>query len=186
MVIMAEMYSRQLRYIESKRLRLTAATSKLVSEDLTGRLALASALGVEVPANWPPDLYDRNALEFAIRQLQDPAEQNWSFWYLTEKQSKPEQLIGICGFKGRPNHVGSVEIGYSVLDQFRNNDYATEAASRLITWAFSHANVLEVSAETLPHLKQSIRVLEKSGLAFTGQGSEQGVIRYAIARSSLD
>ena len=186
MVIMAELYSSQLRYIDSKRLRITAATSKLISEDLAGRQALASVLGVEVPANWPPDLYDRNALEFATRKLQDPAEQNWSFWYLVEKQSKPEQLIGICGFKGRPNLVGSVEIGYSVLDQFRNNGYATEAASRLIAWAFSHPNVLEVSAETLPHLNQSIRVLEKSGLVLAGRGSEHGVIRYAMSRSSLD
>ncbi len=166
MAIMAEPYSQQLRYIESKRLRLTAATPKLIGEDLKGRWALAIALGVKVPASWPPDLYDRNALEFATRQLNNPAERNWSFWYLVEKQSEPEVLLGICGFKGRPDDVGSVEIGYSVLRQFQNSGYATEAAARLIAWAFSHPKVHEVSAETLPHLRQSIRVLEKMALLF--------------------
>jgi RimJ/RimL family protein N-acetyltransferase len=43
-----------------------------------------------------------------------------------------------------------------------------------------------VCAETLPHLSQSIRVLEKNGFQRTGAGSEQGVIRYAINRKSLN
>jgi ribosomal-protein-alanine N-acetyltransferase len=91
-------------------------------------------------------------------------------------------LLGICGFKGRPDEAGSVEIGYSILRQFRANGYATEAVARLVKWAFSHQNVTEVSAETLPHLRQSIRVMEKNGFTLTGPGSEQGVIRYAVKR----
>jgi RimJ/RimL family protein N-acetyltransferase len=75
-----------------------------------------------------------------------------------------------------------VEIGYSMLRQYRGMGLATEAAMRLIGWAFTHREVLEVSAETLPHLKSSIRVLEKNGMQLTGPGSEQGVIRYAVAR----
>jgi len=182
----ADLYSQKLRYIESKRLRLIAATGELVDSDLEGKGKLAGALGVVVPENWPPELYDRNAMNFAATQLKDPAEQRWSFWYLVHTQSDPEELLGICGFKGRPNQAGSVEIGYSVLSQFRNSGYATEAASRLVEWAFGHPNVTEICAETLPHLKESIRVLEKNGFSFTGQGSEHGVIRYAMRRSNLD
>ena len=59
----------------------------------------------------------------------------------------------------------------------------TEAVARLITWAFSHQNVVEVAAETLPHLKRSIRVMEKNGFVFRGPGSEHGVIRYVVERS---
>lgn len=39
-----------------------------------------------------------------------------------------------------------------------------------------------VIAETLPALRPSIRVLEKSGFKFIGQGSELGVIRYQLTR----
>lgn len=183
---MSEHYSGKLSFIESKRIRLIAATADLVSDDLSGHESLSASLRVNVPENWPPELYDRNAMGFAARQLSDPAERGWSFWYLVNKNSQPEELLGICGFKGRPDGEGSVEIGYSVLSQYRNKGLATEAASRLVDWAFGHAHVTEIAAETLPHLKQSIRVLEKNGFSFTGQGSEQGVIRYAMYRSKLN
>lgn len=183
---MTDHYSGKLSFIESKRIRLIAATARLVADDLSGHEALGTSLSVQVPENWPPELYDRNAMDFAASQLGDPAERGWSFWYLVDKSSQPEELLGICGFKGRPDGKGSVEIGYSVLSQYRNKGLATEAASRLVDWAFGHPHVTEVAAETLPHLRQSIRVLEKNGFSFTGQGSEQGVIRYAMHRSRLD
>jgi RimJ/RimL family protein N-acetyltransferase len=183
---MTDPYGKKLRYIESNRLRLLAATGELIAEDLKGREELAAALGVSVPQNWPPELYDRNAMDFAATQLRDPAERGWSFWYLVKIINNAEELLGICGFKGRPDRSGTVEIGYSILKQFRNSGFATEAASRLVAWAFGHANVKEVRAETLPHLRQSIRVLEKSGFSFSGPGSEHGVIRYTLQRAMLD
>jgi len=166
-------------------MRLVAATPALVSSDLLGRETLARALGVTVPANWPPELYDRRAMEYSSRQLDDPAEKGWSFWYLLSRNTDPEELVGVCGFKGRPDKSGVVEIGYSILSQFRNKGLATEATSRLVDWAFGFGPVQEVCAETLPHLKQSIRVLEKNGFAFAGPGSEHGVIRYSVHKSSL-
>ena len=183
---MAEVLIQNTRYIESTRLRLVPATTGLVEADLAGRSSLTEALGVTVPENWPPDLYDRPALEYSLRQLQDRAEQGWSFWYLVGKNKPPGQLLGVCGFKGRPDANGSVEIGYSILSQFRNGGLATEAVNRLVQWAFTHPVVREVSAETLPQLVQSIRVLEKNGFKRAGAGSELGVIRFAVSRSSLD
>lgn len=169
-----------LRTLNSRRMTLVAANHGLVTSDLEGRSQLAAALEAVVPDNWPPELYDRPAMEFALRELEDPAMQGWSFWYLVLTEN--DELIGICGFKGRPNDLGSVEIGYSILSQYRGLGLATEAAMRLIGWAFTHRGVSEVSAETLPHLKSSIRVLEKNGMRFTGPGSEHGVIRYAVSR----
>lgn len=174
---------RPLRVIESRRLTLVAATPELVSADLAGAEAFAEALGAEVPAEWPPDLYDSMAMRFSLEQLRDPLEVGWSLWYLLSKRHDPPKVIGICGFKGRPNRTGSVEIGYSVLRPFRVQGYATEAVARLVVWAFSHQQVVEVTAETLPHLRQSIRVMEKNGFAFQGPGSEHGVVRYALSRS---
>ena len=178
-------YENRLRYLESPRMRLVAATAELVSSDLVGGQALAQALEATVPSNWPPELYDHKAMEYALRQLRDPSEKGWSLWYLLSRRSVPQELIGICGFKGRPDVTGSVEIGYSILSQFRNHGLATEATSRLVDWAFGFGTVKEVCAETMPYLKSSIRVLEKNGFSFTGQGSEQGVIRYALQKSSL-
>lgn len=183
---MPDSHQQKLRYLESRRMRLIAATPRLIGKDLKGLEELTSALGVVVPPNWPPELYDRIAMEYALAQLRDPAQKAWSFWYLADMRSDPEQLLGICGFKSRPDESGSVEIGYSILEQFRNRGYATEAVARLVTWAFTHPGVNEVSAETLPHLRQSIRVMEKNGFSHAGRGSEYGVTRYILKRSSLN
>lgn len=171
-----------LRTLESRRITLVAATVELLEADLLGHAQLAELIGAQVPDNWPPDLYERAAMEFALKSLQDPAEQGWLFWYLLTQSPSETAVFGICGFKGRPDDAGSVEIGYSVLSQFRNQGYASEAVSRLVLWAFSHQIVQEVAAETLPHLSQSISVLEKNGFIFTGAGSEHGVVRYAVQR----
>jgi len=174
-----------IRLIQSPRLNLIAATTELIKKDIAGRKFLAEALDVSVPESWPPDLYGPRAMQYSIMQLDDAAEQGWSFWYLVIS-ADPGELAGICGFKGRPDASGSVEISYSMLRGFQCKGYATEAVNRLVGWAFSHHNVNEVCAETLPHLSQSIRVLEKNGFGFAGPGSESGVVRYAVKRTSLN
>jgi ribosomal-protein-alanine N-acetyltransferase len=172
-----------LRVVESRRLTLVAATAELVTADLAGRTDFGEAIGADVPDEWPPDLFDSPSMRFTLKQLQDPTEHGWSLWYLISKMHNPPRVIGVCGFKGKPDPSGSVEIGYSVLSPFRLQGYATEAVGRLVVWAFSHQNVVEVTAETLPHLRQSIRVMEKNGFVFRGPGSERGVIRYALQKS---
>ncbi|MDH3787913.1 MAG: GNAT family N-acetyltransferase [Xanthomonadales bacterium] len=173
-----------LRVIESRRMTLVAATPELIEADLAGCDAFSQALGAHVPDNWPPQLYGSTAMRVAAEQLLDPAEHGWSVWYLLSKKHDPPTVLGICGFKGMPGPEGSVEIAYSVLQQFRVQGYATEAVARLIAWAFSHQNVVAVTAETMPHLKQSIRVMEKNGLSFAGPGSEHGVVKYALGKAS--
>ena len=174
-----------LRLIQSPRLNLIAATSHLIEKTIEGREFLEHALGLSVPKSWPPDLYGPRAMHFSLTQLGDASERGWSFWYLATRE-EPVELIGICGFKGWPDESGSVEIGYSILDEYQRRGFATEAVQRLTGWAFSHHNVKEVCAETLPHLTQSIRVLEKNGFVRMGVGSEAGVVRYAVKRSSLN
>ena len=180
-----------LRILESRRMTLVAASTELVLADLEGSEPLSALVDASVPGNWPPELYEREPMKYALRQLADPAEQGWSFWYLLSPASHPPAgalleservLLGICGFKGRPDAAGSVEIGYSVLSQFRDQGFASEAVERLVSWAFSHQSVREVSAETLPHLQQSIRVMIKNGFTFSGKGSEMGVVRYVVQR----
>ena len=172
-----------LRVIESRRLTLVAATPELVEADLQGGEVLAQALAADVPENWPPELFGNHAMRLAGEQLRDPAEHGWSLWYLLSRKHELPRVIGLCQFKGRPDLDGRVEVTYSVLQQYRIQGYATEAVARLVAWAFSHQNVREVTAETLPYLKRSIRVMEKNGFLLEGPGSEQGVVRYVLKKS---
>jgi RimJ/RimL family protein N-acetyltransferase len=172
-----------LRVLRSERLTLVAATAGLVGADLAGADALAGALEAEVTAEWPPELFSSAAMRLILAQLEDPAEQGWSAWYLLSREQGVDTLVGLCQFKGRPDHAGAVEIAYSVLPAFRDHGYATEAVARLVEWAFGHRNVTGIVAETLPHNRRSIRIMEKNGFVFTGPGSEQGIVRYELSKS---
>ena len=172
--------------LTAPRLQLVAGTVALLEADLAGREALARALGARVPTTWPPELYDRPAMEVTRTYLQQhPDAEGWGLWYLLQPDAagSAPTLLGICGFKGKPSEDGTVEIGYSVLGQYQRCGFASEAVAALVSWAFAKPEVQVVIAETLPHLRPSIRVMEKNGFHFIGRGSEDGVIRYALRRT---
>ncbi len=163
--------------ISTSHLILLGADDAMLRADLAGREALAAAVGADVPASWPPEHHDRGVIEWVLSSLEsigpgDP----WRFYYLV--LTEPRTLIGTCGIKQPPGADGCVEIGYSVLEQFRGRGLATEASLALLGVAFD-AGATEVAAQTLPSLLPSIRVMEKCGMTRRGQGSEPGTVRYS-------
>lgn len=168
--------------LQTRRLELIAGTVALLDAELAGRAALEQALGIDVPHEWPPELYDRPAMEYSLKQLRDPAAAGWSLWYLISTETKRAVAAGIAGFKGKPTEDGTVEVGYSVLGAFQRRGYATEAVGALVEWAFRQDAVRRVVAETFPHLTASIRVMEKNGFHLLGPGSEAGTLRYELLR----
>ena len=174
-----------LRVLESPNLVLVAATKELVDADLSGHAALAVALNAEVPESWPPELFSAPVRSLSRQLLENPAEQGWSAWYLLARGGDDAVLVGLCQFRGRPDAWGSVEIAYSILPEFRNRGFATEAVARLVRWAFGHPKVTEVTAETMPYRRHSIRIMEKNGFQPAGPGSEPGVLRYVLRKTPL-
>jgi ribosomal-protein-alanine N-acetyltransferase len=170
--------------IHTQRLKLIPATIELVDADLKGRAELERVLGVIIPESWPPEFYDPPALEYTITQLQQDPEQIgwWLYYFVRAEDNMPAIAIGVGGYKGPPDAEGTVELGYSVLPEYRRQGYATEATLGFVAHAFVHEQVQRVIAETLPQLTASIRVLQKSGLTYIGPGSEEGVIRYELKR----
>jgi RimJ/RimL family protein N-acetyltransferase len=168
--------------IRTERLDLIPATPALTRADLAGRAALADALGVPVPEGWPPELFDEPALRYTLEKLEgQPDQAGWWFYYVVRRDGP--LLVGVVGYKGPPAD-GAVEIGYGVLPEHRRQGYATEASAALIARALARADVRRVLAETLPELAPSIGVLEKLGFVLVGEGSEPGVIRYALERTA--
>ena len=79
-------------------------------------------------------------------------------------------------------------LGYSVLDEFQNRGYATEAIRHLIPHFLSLPGIRRIAATTCPDLGASIRVLEKNGftktdLPLSGTGAEEGTICYLIEKT---
>jgi RimJ/RimL family protein N-acetyltransferase len=160
----------------TERLELIAATAEIARAAYGDRPRFAALLGASVSAEWPPPLTE-DVQEFTALALEgNPDLPGWLAWYFVERSERI--LIGQGGFKGRPNEHGGAEIGYSLVPSFQGRGYGTEAAGGLIDWAFGHDEVKLVIAETLPHLTQSIRVMEKNGMRFLFADSERGIVRY--------
>ncbi|HEX4383332.1 MAG TPA: GNAT family protein [Myxococcales bacterium] len=98
-------------------------------------------------------------------------------WYFI----KSRELVGLGGFAGLPAD-GSVEIGYSILEQYQRQGFAVEAMTALIERAFSFPGIQVIAIQTLPELIASIRTAERLGFQLAGPGAEAGVIRYQLRR----
>jgi RimJ/RimL family protein N-acetyltransferase len=166
---------------------LIAESGKLARAELQNRARFARLLAARVPENWPPPLDTADSIALRLERLeQAPEPAGWRTWYLVLREHAigGRVLIGSAEFLGRPTADGTVEIGYSVLQEFQGVGYATEAVKGLLVWAFGHREVTRVIAETLPELTPSRRVLQKSGFTNVGKGSADGVIRFERSRSA--
>ena len=175
--------------LHTNRLELVACTLQLVKAEIGDRHEFSRLLGAHVPDRWPPPLNDESSLNWTLNMLTlHPGAVGWSTWYILLKNgsSGERTAVGNGGFKGRPLPDGTVEIGYSVMEAFQRKGYATEAARRLVAWAFEHPEVTRVIAETYPHIATSLRVLEKCGFDYIGGGSEMLTICYELKRTEYN
>jgi len=168
----------------TQRLELVATTVELVQAEINNLASLAQLLDTPRPTSWPPPLNDEHSQQYFLASLQkaQASDAGWNLWFCIKRQ--PRELIGNAGYKGLPKD-GLVEIGYSMLEMHQRHGYATEAVRALLSWAFQSPVVQRVVADTLPELTPSIRVMEKSGFAFVGDGPvEDGMrtIRYELTR----
>jgi ribosomal-protein-alanine N-acetyltransferase len=106
-------------------------------------------------------------LPFLQQQIANQPEQaEWGLRFLRHRTESI--IIGDAGFKGAPDFNGTVEIGYSILPQYRRQGYALEAVKALLEWATVQPEVRQVVAECENDNIASIGVLEKAGLVRTG------------------
>ena len=145
--------------IRTERLELRPCTHELARAAMGSPETLGQMLGATIAPGWPSaDLED--AIPVYTAQLeQDAHTLGWGLWLMIEPASNV--MVGDAGFKGRPDALGRVEIGYGVAPGERGKGYATEAASALIDWA-KHQGVKVITAECLDHNAPSVRVLEKT------------------------
>jgi ribosomal-protein-alanine N-acetyltransferase len=164
--------------LSTSRLILIGADAPLLLAEQSSQQAFAAAIEALVPPSWPPEHHDKNVIEWVLRSLKLVVPgQPWNMYYIVLRT--PRTVIGTCGFKGPPDIRGCVEVGYSVVQEFRGGGIATEAVRKLVSTAFDEG-ATEVAAETYPSLIPSLRVIEKCGMTFTGEGSDPGTVRHSV------
>lgn len=179
--------------LRTERLLLIAANAEIAQAEATDRRRLAVLLGAEIHPSWPPDENDEAGRNFLWRRLEEHPEAvgflGWSWLVLPEYQLlsvgavRRPLLIGGGGFKGPPDAAGTIEIGYSIVEEYYGRGLATEAVRATIAWAFGDPRVQRIIAETAPELRASQRVLEKNGFVRSDEpASEAGSLRFELPR----
>ena len=147
--------------LETKRLQLIPFSLDLKKAAISDRARLVEMLGVNVPEHWPgADLME--ALPFFVENMEKaPSEPAWDWIAI---HTSEQAVIGDIGFMGGPDQEGIVEVGYSIVPEYRNQGYATEMARGLIAWALQEKGIKLVIAACLDNNVGSIKVLEKVGM----------------------
>jgi RimJ/RimL family protein N-acetyltransferase len=150
---------------------------------LNNKAKLASLLQVSVPDSYPEA---RDAIPWFIDQIQsDPSLVGWLHFMIV--LSADRVLIGDVGFKGKPDESGMVEIGYSIIPEYRQQGFATEATKALIDYALSRPDVTVVQAHTRRDNIGSMKVLEKLGMtvvAMVVDDEEGEMFQWRLSRDS--
>ncbi len=127
---------------------------------LEGDLPRASAVtGVEVP----PFFLTQDWL-WRIRLNQIETESVSAPWLVRAVIALPNQfVVGHAGFHGPPDRNGMVEIGYTILPEFRRRGYGRAAARELIRYAKEQPDVHVVRASISPDNAASLALIRALG-----------------------
>ncbi|MFM8448522.1 MAG: GNAT family N-acetyltransferase [Haliscomenobacter sp.] len=149
--------------LETNRLQLLACDEPLCRAILKGDNHLGEFLQTDIAADW--NSFGMDIFQFNLdRILEDPGSHIWWSYLVIERSHRT--LIGACGYKGRPNKNGEVEIGYEIASDFRNQGYATELTQALIQHAGTFPEISTVKAYTLSAPSPSTQVLTKCGFSY--------------------
>ena len=124
---------------------------------------LGELLDVGTPTAWTTFTDMADALDFFHAAFKENGNY-WGSFFIIHKSDR--KLLGTCGYKGAPNETGTVEIGYEIEADYRQQGLATEAAQGLIDFAWQHEEIKEIMAHTLAYENPSVSVLKKLGFLF--------------------
>ena len=164
-------------------LRLVAITSEMLAAEHSGDAAgLGGLLRAKLTQEWPPVDWEPHVYRIIQKQYDEcPASFGWHRYVVLDGGlGRSRTLVGAIG--GFPRAQRDVEIGYSTLPGFQRRGYATASARTLVDWLLTQEGVESVSAQTYPRIPESIKVMERCGMSYAGEGDDPGTVRYRRMR----
>jgi RimJ/RimL family protein N-acetyltransferase len=122
----------------------------------------------------PPIHWEPHVLTFMLDQFTaHPDQIGWHRYVALPDPGSARTLIGCLGAFSKDDPPATCEIGYAILPSFEGKGYATEGTQALIRFLRAGTRITCIIAHTFPTLPRSIRVMEKCGLVFDGNGDSQ-------------
>ncbi len=178
-----EPHVRSMADLRAGRLRLVAITPEmLAAEQLRDTQAMMHLLHARLTPEWPPAEWEPHVYSMILKQYEQwPESYGWHRYVVMSDGLARRTLIGAVG--GFPKPYGDVEIGYSTLPSFQRRGYGTAFARLLVDWLLTRDGVRSVSAQTYPRIGESIKIMQRCGMEFVGEGDDPGTVRYRRSRS---
>jgi ribosomal-protein-alanine N-acetyltransferase len=167
--------------IVTSRLNLIAITPEMLMSEKNGDGRLGELIQCVIPTNWPLEHWEPHVFDFLLAQLAEHPEQlGWPRYVSFVPPGGCRTLVGSLGAFTKAAIPSECEIGYSILPPYEGRGFATEGARALIDYIRGDERIESVIAHTFPSIPGSIRVMEKCGLIYDGEGEEPGTIRYRL------
>jgi [ribosomal protein S5]-alanine N-acetyltransferase len=167
--------------ILTPRLALIAITPEAVLSEQAADNRLGEIIRCSIPPNWPPADWEPHVFDFLLNQFaQHPDQIGWPR-YVALPHNGTRILIGTVGAFSKTDPPAECEIGWGILPPWEGQGFATEAAKALIAHLRKDQRVSALTAHTYPSIPASIRIMEKCGLTYNGEGEEPGTIRYRLS-----
>ena len=99
--------------------------------------------------------------DLLARDIRNDKEHKVQYWPIFNKETG--EFMGCCGLKPTDNK-NAMEIRFYLFREFWGQGYASEAARRVISYAFDHLNIKKIIARHHPDNKSSAKCL--NGLGF--------------------
>jgi RimJ/RimL family protein N-acetyltransferase len=136
---------------------------------------LGRKLHAEIGKEWPPEHWEPHVRTHILTQFEThPESVGWHRYVLLNRHAPV--LVGCLG--AFPCAAGDVEVGYSVVPSYQRQGIGTEAANAFIEWLLQQPTIRTVSAQTFETMPQSIKVMQRCGMKWIGQGDEAGMVKY--------
>jgi len=167
--------------ILTPRLALIAITPEAILSEQAGDNRLHEIIRSTIPPTWPHADWEPHVFDFLLNQFaQHPDQIGWPRYVALPNPDGIRTLIGTVGAFSKTDPPTVCEIGYGVLPPWEGQGFATEATQALIAHLRKDRHITTLIAHTFPTIAASIRIMEKCGLTYDGDGEEPGTIRYKL------
>ncbi|XQY90094.1 GNAT family N-acetyltransferase [Metabacillus sp. HB246100] len=164
-------------YLETERLLMITFTAEMMEQLLCDRSKFINEVPFEVADEFPLEVYQQFFPYKVERFKKYPHENEWEGIIVLKEENK---IIGDMGFKGGPDHAGVLDIGYSIVPEYRGRGFATEMGKEMVRWGFKDENVKTIIATSNPENIASKKVLEKIGFQIERKTEEK--IMWVLAK----
>lgn len=150
--------------------RLKIVPWKADVEDAEGLYNFAKNKNVGPAAGWKP----HENIDESMKIIKEIFMPNDCFKIIDKSTNK---IIGNIGFEKdiRRPEIKSLEIGYALDEEYWGQGIMTEAATRMLKYAFEDLKLDVVAIQTNTENKKSQRVIEKLGFCYEGEIRKSGI-----------